>query len=281
MASGGSDGTSGGRFEWRALVIIAAINVVVALVNVASDHNEIARGRLDTSWIEPWIWAFTSGAVIVALAPFVGLAVKWFPPARDRLAFLVLVHLVLATLFSIVHIAGMVALRELAYLALPWGYDFDSGGLFNQAVYEWRKDLITYFAIATGYWVWRNWPGFPEKAQVTGGPLRIEVRDGSKVMMLDADAINWIEAAGNYVEIHTANGAHTARGTLASFAERLEGAGFVRVHRSRLVNPARVVSYQPTASGDVEIAMADGAQLAGSRRFRADLAAALSGDGRN
>ncbi len=96
-------------------------------------------------------------------------------------------------------------------------------------------------------------------------------------MFLEGPAINWIEAAGNYVEIHTENGVHTARGTLAAFAQRLAAAGFVRIHRSRVVNPLRVVSYQPTASGDVEVEMADGTMLAGSRRFRAALAAAVAG----
>lgn len=285
MANGGSDVTNGERFgarrfEWEPLAIVAAINVVVALVNIASDHNELARAGLDTARIEPWVWGFSSAVVVVALAPLIGMVVARWPPARERWPLLVAIHLAAATVFSGLHIAGMVGLRELAYLALPWGYDFDKGGLLNQIMYEWRKDLITYSTIAVGYWIWRNWrPGaHPAQTPAPSGPLRIEVRDGNKVMLLEAPSIEWVEAAGNYVEIHTANGVHTARGTLASFEQRLGAAGFVRIHRSRVVNPQRVASYQPTSSGDVEVAMTSGAMLSGSRRFRAALTAALGGE---
>lgn len=285
MTDGGSDVTNGkrigvGRIEWAPLAIIAAINLVVALVNIASDHSELARAGLNTARIEPWIWGISSAVVIVALAPLIGIFVARWPPARERWPALVSIHLVAATIFSGLHIAGMVGLRELAYLALPWGYDFDRGGLFHQLLYEWRKDLITYFSIAAGYWVWRNWR---PNAQLTtppvpSGPIRLEVRDGSKAMFLEAPAIEWIEAAGNYVEIHTANGVHTARGTLASFERRLGAAGFVRIHRSRVVNPQSVASYQPTSSGDLDVVMASGATISGSRRFRAALTTALGGD---
>ncbi len=278
MANGGPDVTNGGRPEWPPLAIIAAVSVVVALVNVASHHTDIARAGLDTSKIEPWIWEFSSALATIMLSPLIVMVVKRFPPSRARWPRLVLVHLAAGTAFSAAHIVGMVALRELAYLGLPWGYDFDRGELVNEVLYEWRKDLITYAVIAGGYWLWRTWRAAEATQPAAGeerGALRIEVRDGARVLMLEAAAIRWIEAAGNYVEIHTANGRHIARGTLASFAERLEGAGFVRIHRSRLVNPESVSGYQPTASGDVEVEMSDGTKLAGSRRFRAALAAAL------
>lgn len=279
VTSGGPDVTSGERFEWQPFLIVTFFTIAIAFVNVASDHTEIARAGLNTSRIEPWIWSFTSAPIVIALAPAIGMIVRKFPPAREGWLGILLVHLCAATAFSAVHIAAMVALRELAYLALPWGYDFTDGGLVTELLYEWRKDLVSYAYIAGGYWVWRSWRAAEARSTPKGGapgPLRIEVRDGSKVMLLDAEAIGWIEAAGNYVEIHTANGMHTARGTLASYADRLETAGFVRIHRSRLVNPARVGSYETTPSGDVEIVMSDGARLVGSRRFRAALSAALT-----
>ena len=86
--------------------------------------------------------------------------------------------------------------------------------------------------------------------------------------MLDPAQITWIEAAGNYVEIHAGGAAHLARGTLAAFEERLAGRGFLRVHRSRLVNRARVTTFKPTPSGDLEITLDDGSVIGGSRRFR-------------
>ncbi len=80
--------------------------------------------------------------------------------------------------------------------------------------------------------------------------------------LVDPAEIAWVEAAGNYVEIHVGGATHLARGTLASFEERLARAGFVRVHRSRLVNRARVASLKPTPSGDLEITLDDGRTVA-------------------
>ena len=61
------------------------------------------------------------------------------------------------------------------------------------------------------------------------------------------------------------------RGTLAAWEARLTARGFVRVHRSRLVNRARIASLKPTPSGDMEIALDTGATLSGSRRYRVGL----------
>jgi DNA-binding LytR/AlgR family response regulator len=58
---------------------------------------------------------------------------------------------------------------------------------------------------------------------------------------------------------------------LADWEARLAARGFVRVHRSRLVNRARIASIKPTPSGDVEITLDEGRVLAGSRRYRAAL----------
>jgi DNA-binding LytR/AlgR family response regulator len=100
---------------------------------------------------------------------------------------------------------------------------------------------------------------------------RIEVRDGGAAVFLAAGDITHVEAAGNYVEFHTAAKAHLVRGTLASWEARLLARGFVRVHRSRLVNRARIASIKPTPAGDVEIALDTGKTLAGSRRYRTGL----------
>jgi DNA-binding LytR/AlgR family response regulator len=62
------------------------------------------------------------------------------------------------------------------------------------------------------------------------------------------------------------------RGTLASWEARLLARGFVRVHRSRLVNKTQIAALKPTPSGDIEITLANGRTVLGSRRYRAVLA---------
>ena len=84
----------------------------------------------------------------------------------------------------------------------------------------------------------------------------------------------FVEAAGNYVTFHTAARSYLVRGTLAAWDGRLAARGFVRVHRSHLVNRAHIASFKPTASGDLEITLDSGRTLAGSRRYREALEAA-------
>jgi DNA-binding LytR/AlgR family response regulator len=61
------------------------------------------------------------------------------------------------------------------------------------------------------------------------------------------------------------------RGTLASWEAQLTARGFARVHRSRLVNRARIAATKSTPSGDLEITLDGGKTIAGSRRFRSAL----------
>ena len=61
------------------------------------------------------------------------------------------------------------------------------------------------------------------------------------------------------------------RGTLAAWEAKLAPLGFVRVHRSRIVNRARIRAVKPTPSGDIELTLDDGGVIAGSRRYREGL----------
>ena len=103
---------------------------------------------------------------------------------------------------------------------------------------------------------------------------RIEIRDGATAIFLPPGDILAVEAAGNYVQFHTKDRVHMVRGTLATWEARLKSHGFARVHRSRLVNRARIGAFKPKASGDVEITLDDGRVVMGSRRYRDALAAA-------
>jgi DNA-binding LytR/AlgR family response regulator len=122
------------------------------------------------------------------------------------------------------------------------------------------------------YWVFRRRSEPPPKP--APGEDRIEIRDGGAAVFLQPGDILFVEAAGNYVDFHTAARSHLVRGTLAAWEARLSRSGFVRVHRSRIVNRARISALRPTPSGDIEITLDDGRTLLGSRRYRATLESA-------
>ena len=60
------------------------------------------------------------------------------------------------------------------------------------------------------------------------------------MVFLPVEQIDWLEAADNYVRIHTAGDTHLVRETMNEFEARLDPARFVRIHRSTIVNLERV-----------------------------------------
>ena len=63
----------------------------------------------------------------------------------------------------------------------------------------------------------------------------IPVELAGTTRMLPRSAVRWVEAQGDYARLHTADGSHLVRVSLATLAERWADAGFVRIHRSYLV----------------------------------------------
>ena len=105
---------------------------------------------------------------------------------------------------------------------------------------------------------------------------RLLVRDGTKLSVVPTDALDWAEAAGDYVALHVGARTHLLRETLSGLAERLDDR-FVRVHRSALLNAERVRDVRLTASGDARVFLRDGTEIRASRRYWKDLEARLGG----
>jgi hypothetical protein len=272
VTGGKEQGTGGWSWvQWKPWLLLGCIGFVVALVNATSGLMEAARdGRvIEPSWA-PFLWEYSSWVMLLALAPFVGEAIRRFPPRRETAARFALIHLGALLAFSIIHVAGMVALRKIGYWAVGRFYDFSHGNLALTFIYEARKDAISYALFAVIFYLFQR---REERASATSDG-RIELRDGATAAYVTPSDILYVEAAGNYVEFHTAAKTHLVRATLASWEARLTARGFVRVHRSRLVNRAHIAAIKPTPAGDVEITLDTGAVLLGSRRYRAALDAA-------
>lgn len=100
------------------------------------------------------------------------------------------------------------------------------------------------------------------------GLARLQVPVGDKIRLIEAAAIDWVEADDNYVRIHTGGQDYALRGTLRQVLAELGDELFVRIHRSAAVNIARIDTLQPLAKGDAELALRNGDKLRVSRRFR-------------
>lgn len=273
MTSGGSGVTNGGAGLERRLgarrigplATISAVGLVLALVNSFSVLSE-SQGHAPP-WA-PFLWEFSSVAIMTAMAPLIGYAVGRWPLGRDHLGRSVGIHAVLALPFSIAHVLAVFAIRSAVYALAGLHYAFFDHGILARFVYEGRKDVVVYAAIAVIYAL------FQRARIAAGSDARIQVRDGAGVFFLRPTDIVWVAAAGNYVEIHTIGRTHLVRGSLAAWETRLAGRGFVRAHRARLVNTTRIAELRPTPSGDVVIAFEDGRSVQGSRRYRGGLAIA-------
>lgn len=99
------------------------------------------------------------------------------------------------------------------------------------------------------------------------------VRDGERLIFVPLAELDWCEAADNYVRLHTKGKKHLIRETMRHIEERLTGAGsssskFVRIHRSIIVNLARVREIKPAGGGEYSVILADGTRLVLSRGYR-------------
>ena len=98
--------------------------------------------------------------------------------------------------------------------------------------------------------------------------FRIAVRVKSRILLINPASVEWVEAYGNYVRIHTGDHAHLVRGTISGYEKHLAPSGFIRVHRSALVNIAHVMSLEPVVSGDYTVHLASGRDVVLSRTYR-------------
>ena len=100
---------------------------------------------------------------------------------------------------------------------------------------------------------------------------RLVIRVGGRVVFLDTEEIEWIEAAANYVQLHAGKESYLLRGSIGRIAERLDPAQFVRIHRSTIVNAGNIRELQPCNSGEYMVILRSGKELSCSRGYRSGL----------
>jgi two-component system, LytTR family, response regulator len=97
---------------------------------------------------------------------------------------------------------------------------------------------------------------------------RLGIRRDGGLYFIAVDEVDWIEAADYCVRIHTAGRFHLLREPLRELETRLDPRRFFRLHRSAIVNLARIKALQPHFHGDGIVVLQDGTRLRVSRARR-------------
>ena len=100
---------------------------------------------------------------------------------------------------------------------------------------------------------------------------RLVVKEGDKFTLLRPDEVDWINSAGDYIEVHARGRAFLVRQTLSDLEATLDTDRFVRIHRTTIVNADRIQTIKPLPQGDFSVSLTNGTVLRLSRSYRVRL----------
>lgn len=261
----GTDGARKQAFLY-AYAVVALFVTAINTLNVMSVVHDMPH----LNPVEPVIWEGSSWLTVLAFFWIVWLAWQ-VAPLNVRPRWRLLIHIPAAAFFSLAHVGGFVALRILAYRAL--GGHYHVGHFWAGFFYELRKDAFGYAMFLVGF----TFIGHLLRQQrpvlsAEPAPATFDIRDGARLTRVPLVDILAISSAGNYVEFMLADGRKLLmRRPLSTVESELGPRGFVRTHRSWLVNEAAVTGLSPEGSGDYDVRLGS-LNVPLSRRFPEALA---------
>ncbi|HTC84621.1 MAG TPA: LytTR family DNA-binding domain-containing protein [Rhizomicrobium sp.] len=256
------------RYAYVAAALIVAVINTLNVITVLHDMPHLNP-------LEPLIWEGSSWMSLVAFFWMVWVAWR-LAPLHVRPRWLLLIHIPAALLFALAHVSSFVALRIFAYWAL--GGHYHVGHFWPQFFYELRKDSFGYVMFLAGFALIEHLLRQQQRIATPGQSLTFDIRDGAKLTRVRLADILAITSAGNYVEFLLKDGRQLLmRSPLSAVENDLSGRGFVRTHRSWLVNETAVTGLTPEGSGDYGVTLGSlTAPL--SRRFPEALARLRAGN---
>lgn len=97
---------------------------------------------------------------------------------------------------------------------------------------------------------------------------RLVIRTNGHIFFIKTEEIDWLEAEGNYVRLHSGKESYLLRDAISSLENQLDPKKFLRIHRSAIVNINRIQELQPWFHGEYRVILQDGVQLTLSRSYR-------------
>ncbi len=268
---------------------IAAYLLINNTINVSTVWMEHSRdGNPGIGLWEPITWEYSSAISSFVLLPLLFWMFQRFPLRFGAIKRQLMIHLAGTLVFSIAHVTIMVSLRELVYWLMGGNYDF--GNWSREFFYEYQKDAWGYvfwlFIYQMVQFIYSRLKGeaspiAESEEQATTQfeqqtPQHFLLKKLDQEFLVKVSEIEWIESAGNYVNLHSKGRIYPLRATLSNICDRLQQTGFSRIHRSHAVNHTAIehISYQP--SGDGEVQLKSGLKLNLSRRYKDNFKQALT-----
>lgn len=269
---------------WGSLLLVSwlCINMVVLATSHLMEYQRV--GKTLPLW-EAFCWEISSCVMLLLLIPLgLWLNDRWL--ARLEFKQWLVAHILATLPFSALHVAGMVAIRHLWYYVMDSRYYF--GNLPVEFFYEYRKDAQAYLTLAmviAGYrFIVRRLQGEAsyladsaesETAEPELPPERLLIKKLGREFLIQTSDIEWIEASGNYANLHIKDSIYPMRITMEKL-EKLLPAGFIRIHRSTIVNLKQIQEIQALDTGDYQVTLHNKISLTLSRRYRDKFKALLS-----
>lgn len=97
---------------------------------------------------------------------------------------------------------------------------------------------------------------------------RLAVKLPDRIIFLETNEIDWIEAEDNYVRLHAQGQTYLLHETMTGMEKKLDPSVFQRIHRSRIINHRKIKELRPLFHGEYLIVMQDGSELTSGRGYR-------------
>ena len=256
-------------------LLFAVINSVISIL-------DIERAQLQFENWKPIVWELSSVLVGLCLVPAIIAFERRFPLYIGVLRKHLPMHILGSIVYSVVHVTAMVWIRKAVYISQNLSYDFGNWPL--EMGYEYLKDWQTYAGVLFVLALYRllllrlqgearllDAPDDGPELESIERPERFLVRKLGKEFLIAAAEVEYLQASGNYVNLHLHARDYPLRTTMAAIEPRMDPNKFLRVHRSYMVNLDFIKQIEPLDTGDARILMKDGSMIPCSRRYRSAL----------
>ncbi|MBD1388067.1 LytTR family transcriptional regulator DNA-binding domain-containing protein [Neiella sp. HB171785] len=132
-----------------------------------------------------------------------------------------------------------------------------------------KQQLLQALCQYTGRSIFELDSDLEQGEQLCRYPSNLTIKDaGRDTVLLPCDDIDWIDAAGDYMCVHSNGDTHIMRSSMKALLEQLNPHVFKRIHRSTIVNVQRICKVTPHTNGERYISLIDGTCLKVSRSYK-------------